>query len=125
LLRQARQAVRAGQFRAAAMLYERLVKSRAGSDEAQTALVLLGQLRLNQLQDPQGALSAFDSYLKRGGSNEVEARVARIEALRALHRPADELRAIEDFLRDHPRSFEGKPLRARLSVLQPAAANAP
>jgi hypothetical protein len=125
LLRQARQAVRAGQFRAAAMLYERLVKSRPGSDEAQTALVLLGQLRLNQLQDPQGALSALDSYLKRGGSNEVEARVARIEALRALHRTADEVRAIEDFLRDHPRSFEGKPLRARLSVLRPTAATAP
>jgi len=83
--------------------------------------VLLGQLRLNQLNDPKGALAPLNAYLKRGGPLSVEARVARIEALRRLQRTQEEATAIVEFLRLHPRSFEVQRLQARLSTLRPTA----
>ena len=120
-LRQARQAMRAGQFRAAAAIYEQLAEGGASSEEASTAMVLLGQLRLNQLGDPKGALAPLNAYLKRGGPIAVEARAARIEALRRLNRTADETAAIEEFLRLHPRNFEVNRLQARLETLRNAS----
>jgi hypothetical protein len=114
LLRRARQAVRSGRFTDAAQSYESAIDNYAGSDEGQTALVLLGQLRLTQLNDPHGALSVLNTYLHTGGSLEVEASIARIEALHTLRRSSEEAAAIDDFLRRHPRSFEAKALRARL-----------
>jgi hypothetical protein len=120
-LRQARQAVRAGQFRAAAAIYEQLAEGGASSEEASTAMVLLGQLRLNQLSDPKGALAPLNTYLKRGGPIAVEARAARIEALRRLNRTGEETVAIEEFLRLHPRNFEVNRLQARLETLRNAA----
>lgn len=119
-LRQARQAMRAGQFRAAAAIYEQLAEGGASQEEASTAMVLLGQLRLNQLGDPKGALAPLNAYLKRGGPIAVEARAARIEALRRLNRTADETAAIEEFLRLHPRNFEVNRLQARLETLRNA-----
>ena len=119
-LRQARQAMRAGQFRAAAAIYEQLAEGGASQEEASTAMVLLGQLRLNQLGDPKGALAPLNAYLKRGGPIAVEARAARIEALRRLNRSADETAAIEEFLRLHPRNFEVNRLQARLEALRNA-----
>jgi len=119
-LRQARQAMRAGQFRAAAAIYEQLAEGGASQEEASTAMVLLGQLRLNQLGDPKGALAPLNAYLKRGGPIAVEARAARIEALRRLNRTADETVAIEEFLRLHPRNFEVNRLQARLETLRNA-----
>ena len=113
-LRQARQAVRAGQFRAAAAIYEQLAEGGASSEEASTAMVLLGQLRLNQLGDPKGALAPLNTYLKRGGPIAVEARAARIEALRRLNRTGEETAAIEEFLRLHPKNFEVNRLQSRL-----------
>ena len=120
-LRQARQAMRAGQFRAAAAIYEQLAEGGASSEEASTAMVLLGQLRLNQLGDPKGALTPLNAYLKRGGPIAVEARAARIEALRRLNRSGDEMAAIEEFLRLHPRNFEVNRLQTRLETLRNAA----
>jgi hypothetical protein len=113
LLRRARLAVRTGHFAEAARSYENVVNSYAGSDEAQAALVLLGQLRLTRLNDPHGALEALNTYLRSGGSLEIEAQIARIDALHALKRSAEEATAIDDFLQRHPRSFEAKALRAR------------
>jgi hypothetical protein len=85
-------------------------------------MVLLGQLRLNQLNDAKGALAPLGTYLKHGGPLAVEARVARIEALRRLNRSGEEATAIDEFLRLHPRSFEVKRLQARLDVLRSSAA---
>lgn len=118
LMRQARQAVRVGQFPVAAGLYEKLIESNSDSNEAHTALVLLGQLRLNQLNDPSGALKPLELYLASGGAIEAEARVARIDALHALKRPHDEAAAIEEFLVHHPRSFDIKRMHARLDELR-------
>jgi TolA-binding protein len=118
LLRLARHAMRSGRFAEAATQYEKLVAEFGGSDQAQTALMLLGQLRLTQLDDPRGALEALNGYLRNPGALEVEARVARIDALRKLQRSADEAIAIDDFLRRHPRSFEAAGLRNRRAALQ-------
>ena len=120
-LRQARQAIRAGQFRAAAAIYEQLTEGGVSTEEASTAMMALGQLRLNQLNDPKGALAPLNAYLKRGGPLAVEARVARIEALRRLNRTAEERTALEEFLRLHPQSFEANRLQARLEALRAAA----
>jgi len=122
LLHQARQAMRNAQFQDAAQLYEKLIATSPDSDEAHTALVALGQLRLNQLEDPNGALAPLESYLQKGGANAVEARAARIQALRELKRTGDEARAIEEFLTRHPNSFEGKRMRTRLDDLRATAA---
>ena len=121
LLRQARQSMRLGQFQTAAELYEKLIERSSESNEAHTALVALGQLRLNQLNDPSGAIEPLDAYLQTGGSIEAEARVARIEALHELKRAGDEAVAIKEFLHHHPRSFETKRLRARLDELHASA----
>jgi hypothetical protein len=118
LFGQARLAIRIGQYRQAADVYEKIIDSGADSNDARTALVMLGQLRLNQLKDPRSALEPLNAYLQTGGALESEARVARIEALRELKRTSDEASAIEDFLQHHARSFEAKRMRARLQTLR-------
>lgn len=125
LLREARQAMRAGQFRGAAAVYEKLIDTHSGSEEALAALVALGQVRLNQLGDPRGALKSLDAYLRHGGALEEVARVARIDSLAKLHQDAAEQSAIEELLQRFPRSFETKRLRARLDTLRHAHAAVP
>ena len=121
LLRAARRLVRNGQMRAAADAYQALRRTYPASEEAHTVLVSLGQLELNALREPARALPLLDLYLQRGGNLTEEARLTRIQALRALHRKQDEANAIAEFLLKHPRSFEDTSLRARLADLRAAA----
>jgi hypothetical protein len=118
LLRSARRQVRDGQLRAAVETYESLRSTYPDSEEAHTVLVSLGQLQLTALHDPTRSLKLLDTYLTRGGTLSEEARLTRIHALRALHRPQDEAAAITEFLAKHPRSFEDSTLRARLTDLR-------
>jgi hypothetical protein len=120
LLAEARRNLREGRFADAEKSYEAVTTSFPASEEAHTVLVSLGQLELAQLGEPARALGRFDAYLKRGGALSEEARVARVHALRALHRDAEEAAAIEELLAKHPRSFEAAELRARLEALQSA-----
>ena len=117
LLRSARRQVRDGQLRAAVATYESLRTEYPNSEEAHTVLVSLGQLQLTA-HDPARSLELLDAYLVRGGTLSEEARLARIHALRALHRSQDEAAAISEFLVKHPRSFEDSTLRARLADLR-------
>ena len=71
---------------------------------------------MNQLGDPKGALAPLNAYLKRGGPIAVEARAARIEALRRLNRTGDEMAAIDGLDRGeqgrvgpHPDTFAAIP----------------
>jgi PEGA domain/FecR protein len=121
LLRAARRLVRDGQMRAAVDTYQSLRRTYPTSEEAHTVLVSLGQLELNALRAPARALPLLDQYLQRGGNLTEEARLTRIQALRALHRKDDEAKAIAEFLLKHPRSFEDTNLRARLADLRAAA----
>jgi hypothetical protein len=115
----ARKLMRQGRWAEAAFAYRELRQVHAGSPEAHTVLVPLGQLQLDHLQQPDQARDLFERYLKNGGGALAqEARHSRIRALRRLGHRQQEIEAIEDFLERHPDSFEAEALRQRLQDLQ-------
>jgi hypothetical protein len=116
LLDRARQRLAAGDPRGARNLYRELRRAYPRSSEAATVLVTLGKLEL-ELGAPDRALSAFDAYTEHGGALVPEALSGRIRALRALGRPADERRTIEQYLARYPTGFEASALRKRLVTL--------
>ncbi len=120
LLAGARRALREGRYAEAEKSYEAIGSAYPQSEEAHTVLVSLAQLELTQLGQPERALTRLDAYLAAGGALSEEARVARIHALRSLHRDADEALAIAEFLTKHPHSFQAADLRARLATLEAA-----
>jgi hypothetical protein len=63
-------------------------------------------------------LSAFDSYLARGGALTQEALFGRARALRTLNRPAEERAAIDRFLAAYPTAPQSRVLRARLASMK-------
>jgi tetratricopeptide (TPR) repeat protein len=115
LLARAREQRANGRYGEAAGTYRKLLALHPRSDQARAALVSLGELQLSQLDNAEAALASFDAYLKSGGPLAQEARYGRIRSLRKLGRLGDERGAIEDFLRDYPRSVQAAALRARLS----------
>jgi ferric-dicitrate binding protein FerR (iron transport regulator) len=106
-----------GDFRRAADVYRRIHAANPQNPSGRAALVSLGELLLS-LNDGREALNAFDSYLASGGALTQEAMFGRARALRALHRPAEERRAIERFIAAYPNSPQTRVLRARLAAMQ-------
>ena len=90
MLARARTLFGRGAFAGAAQAYESAFEASPASPEGRAALVSLGDLRLSELHDPRGALSAFDAYLAGGGVLAAEAEFGRIGALRALGRHDEE-----------------------------------
>lgn len=119
LFEQARSLRARGEFRRAADVYRRIHSSNPGSASGGAALVSLGELLLSSLGDPAGALTAFDSYLERGGPLSQEAAYGKVRALRALGRASDERRAIERFIARFPAAPQSRILRQRLLALEP------
>jgi ferric-dicitrate binding protein FerR (iron transport regulator) len=117
MLEQARALRARGDFAGAAELYRKIHAANPQSPSGLAALVSLGELSLSPLNDAQGALKAFDTYLAHGGALAQEAAFGKARALRALNRPADERRAIERFLASYPDAPQSRVLRHRLSVL--------
>lgn len=117
LLARARQALRDQSWSDAAGAYREIIGRFPASPEARTVVVSLARLEIDRLGQPSSALSHLDSYLASGGALEMEARLERIRAYRALGRTADEARAITEFLDRHPSSLEAPRLRERLSAL--------
>ena len=103
-----------GAFAAAAQEYESAYEAAPTSPEGRAALVSLGDLRLSELGDPRGALSAFDAYLAGGGVLASEAEFGRIGALRALGRHDEERTAARAFLQVHTSGPHADALRRRL-----------
>lgn len=122
LLALARQQRSAGRYREAATVYRRVVAEYAGSAEAGTALVSLGELELSQLGAPAAALNSFERYLKMGGPLAPEAHYGRIRALRQLGRHDEARIATEQFVQKYPRSVQAAQLRAQLAADAKAAA---
>jgi len=120
LMQEAWELLRDEQWSEAAQVYRRIAREAPASEEAHIVLVRLGDLLLERLADPEGALAAFDRYLREGGGPlAVEARHGRIAVFRRLGRAEDERAAIEELLRLHGQT-SGKPsLEARLRVLAP------
>jgi ferric-dicitrate binding protein FerR (iron transport regulator) len=118
LLGRARALRTQGAFREAADAYRAAFASDPHGAEGRTALVGLGGLLLSELNDPAGALQAFDSYLsERKGALTQEAEVGRIRALRALGRYQSEKAAIQSFLVAHPEGPDAQVLRRRLESM--------
>jgi ferric-dicitrate binding protein FerR (iron transport regulator) len=118
LLGRARALRTQGAFREAADAYRAAYASDPHGAEGRTALVGLGGLLLSELNDPAGALQAFDNYLsERKGALTQEAEFGRIRALRALGRYQSEKAAIQSFLVAHPEGPDAQVLRRRLESM--------
>jgi hypothetical protein len=117
LLTDARQALRDQRWGDAATAYRSLIKAYPGTPEAHTAVVPLAKVEIDRLGQPAAALPSLEAYIAGGGSLIVEARLARIRALGALGRKADEAHAIDEFLAAHPSSLEADKLRALRGTL--------
>jgi ferric-dicitrate binding protein FerR (iron transport regulator) len=118
LLGRARALRAQGAFREAADAYRAAYASDRHGAEGRTALVALGGLLLSELNDPAGALQAFDGYLaEHKGVLTQEAEFGRIRALRALGRYESEKAAIQSFLGAHPEGPDAQVLRRRLESM--------
>jgi tetratricopeptide (TPR) repeat protein len=118
MLEQARALRARREFAQAAELYRKIHAASPQSASGRAALVSLGELLLSSLDDPQGALRAFDGYLTQGGGALAqEAAFGKARALRALQRPREERLAIERFLAAYPEAPQSRVLRHRLSAL--------
>jgi ferric-dicitrate binding protein FerR (iron transport regulator) len=108
-----------GDFRTAVETYERLIRIHPASPEARTCRVLKGQILLRNLGQAGQALAEFDRYLSTGWSGALadEAARGRIQALRALGRPAAEAEACRALLRNLPQSIYARQTRTRLEAL--------
>ena len=118
LLRRAQDALAAKDNRGAVRAYNRLLKAHPRSPEARAARLSLGRLELAAGHGKK-ALSHYDAYLRgKGGTMRREAKLGRIDALRALGRASAERTAIEAFLDAHPNTVHATRLRARLDDLR-------
>lgn len=117
MLKEARGLLREKHWSEAAATYRRLIATHPSDPAAHTVLVSLGQLELDRLGDARSALGRFESYLKAGGPLEMEARLGRVRALRAMGARERERRAIEDFLAAYPDSLHDDQLKGRLQEL--------
>jgi hypothetical protein len=115
LLERARALFGRGAFAAAAQAYQSACDAAPASPEGRAALVSLGDLRLSELGDARGALSAFDAYLASGGGVLApEAQFGRIGALRALGRVEEARTAARAFVEEHPTGPRADAVRRRL-----------
>lgn len=122
MMQEAWELLKAERWQEAAEVYKRIADEAPESEESHIVLVRLGDLLLERLADPAGALVAFDRYLREGGGPlSAEARHGRITVFRRLGRAADERAAIDEFLRLHGKSTDAPSLEARLRVLSPEA----
>jgi ferric-dicitrate binding protein FerR (iron transport regulator) len=118
LLEQARSLRGRGEFRKAADLYRRINEQNPRSASGSAALISLGELLLSSLNDPKGALNAFNAYLAGGGPLAREALFGKARALRALNQRTEERRSIQQFIASYPDSPQSRVLQRRLTELE-------
>lgn len=104
---------------ATARLYQKILSTYPSSPQARASLIPLGQIRLERLGDPEGALRVFNRYASISSSGPLaeEAAWGRARALRRLGRRSQEIRALRDFLAAHPTSLRARRARDRLAEL--------
>lgn len=120
LLAEANAARASHDWRAADVLYRRVVRTVAMDPlAAQTALVASAEIHLEHLHDPAGAARAFRAALAGGlrATLAEDARWGLAEAARALDDNDAERRALDDFLSHHPASPRAERARARRAQL--------
>jgi hypothetical protein len=120
---QARARMLAGDWPAAAQAYRELIRRHPGAASTDVARVSLGTLELDRLGQPAAALRSFEAYLaaRPRGPLAEEAAHGRAQALRALGRTCDEIRALRAFLRDHPAALHHRRAARRLADAERSA----
>jgi hypothetical protein len=118
-LREANLRRAAHQWREAEQLYERVVASEPGSDDAYAAMVAAASLQANHLGAPREALRLFAAAdrLRPRGPLAEEVAYGRILAYRALGQADDEKRALEAFVTTYAQSPWQDAARKRLREL--------
>jgi TolA-binding protein len=117
LFSRANAARRAGDFAQARRVYSELIAKYPDSDEARLSELSLGKLLLASGEAAQ-AEREFSHYLSAGNEPLAEeALVNQAESLHAMNRAADERKAWQRLLMEHPNSVYGARARARLSAL--------
>ncbi len=95
---------RARAYEKASRIYLQLVDSYPGSSAAANCLVVLGQMELSAMGQPQRALAHFTSYTRKSSSGVLaeEARTGRVRALSRLGRHREVIVAAAEYLHTHP-----------------------
>lgn len=89
--------------------YRRLIRNHRRSPQAGLAMVSLGNLLLEKLDDPEEAIHWFDVYLKtKNGALAPEALFGKAKALRRLGNRRAELAVLQEVVKRYPESLYGK-----------------
>lgn len=120
LIREARERVRARDWRGAAELYRRIVREFPGRPEAVTVRVSLAGIELDHLGDPASALADYRGYLRgaRDGALAEDALWGTGVAHARLGQFSEEKRVLEEFVRRFPQSTRSGAAQDRLIVLE-------
>ena len=116
LLQQSRQLRQDKDFGSVVAIYQKIIEFYPSSAEARSCWVWMGKVQLENLADPTKALRSFQTYLRNvpdGGLGE-EALWGSAQALRALERPEEEIRALNLFEARFPESAYMPRVKARL-----------
>ncbi len=119
LKRSAQDHRRAGRWREAADVYQRMIREHPDSSESRNALVSLGQLEIEKLARPAKARQHFDRYLRLSGSGPLaqEAMYGKAQALGMLKNVPAEQQALELFIKRYPGALQVPAAKRRLSEL--------
>lgn len=117
LLAEANRLRRAGSYGEAEATYRRIVQLSPRSREAHVARVAAAGLRLDRLNDPQGAARMYREASRGSGGLAAEATFGLARASRALGDRAAETQALRSIVERFPRSPYVRPATDRLRSL--------
>jgi TolA-binding protein len=107
------------EWRAAAKVYEELIRRYPNTDEATASLVTLGDIRLSRLGNPTAALSHYNAYLGSGRATlRPEVLIGKAKALGRLGRAAEARTTLETFLSHFPNALQAERVKVRLEELK-------
>jgi hypothetical protein len=99
-------------------LYETVIREYRETEAATAALVSLGQVRLEKLNDPYTAVRRFDEYLATGSNAlKPEALQGKADALHVLGDSCAERRVLVEYIAEFPSALFAKQARQRLDRL--------
>ncbi len=106
-------------WRGVAKIYQQLIRDHRRTESAQAAMVALGTVRLEKLNDPHSGLRWFESYLATGHrALRPEAMWGKARALRAIGDRAEESKVLEKYIAAFPDTSASQRARARMSELK-------
>jgi hypothetical protein len=116
LLREANELRSARRWAEAERAYLEVGRSFPTTSAARIGAMSAGEIRLDHLRDPEGALVLFRRV--RGGVLGAQSLFAQARAYRTLGRTSDERRALEALVRDYGGTATGEAARRRLAEVE-------